>query len=54
LVKGYERIAEMAAHLLETRLVYLADREADLMPLMLRAQELGTPADWLVRAAHNR
>ena len=38
----------------ETRLVCTADREADLVPLMLRAQELGTPADWLVRAAHNR
>jgi hypothetical protein len=32
----------------------VADREADLMPLMLRAQELGTPADWLIHAAHNR
>jgi hypothetical protein len=53
-IEGYERIAEMAAHLSDTRLVYVADREADLMPLMLRAQELGTPADWLVRAAHNR
>jgi hypothetical protein len=37
-----------------TQLAYVADREADLMPLMVRAQELGTPADWLVRAAHNR
>ncbi len=53
-IEGYERIAEMAAHLPHTRLVYVADREADLVPLMLRAQELGTPADWLVRAQHNR
>jgi Transposase Tn5 dimerisation domain/Transposase DNA-binding len=53
-IEGYERIAEMAPDLPDTRLVYVADREADLMPLMLRAQELGTPADWLVRAAHNR
>lgn len=53
-IEGYERIAEMAAELLNTRLVYVADREADLMALMLRAQELGTPADWLIRAAHNR
>lgn len=52
--EGYERIAEMAANLPGTRLVYVADREADLMPLMLLAQGLGTPADWLVRAAHNR
>jgi hypothetical protein len=44
----------MAPDLPDTRLVYVADREADLMPLMARAQELGTPADWLVRAKHNR
>lgn len=53
-IEGYERIAEMAADQPATRLVYVADREADLMPLMQRAQALGTPADWLVRAAHNR
>ncbi|MGK5079179.1 IS4 family transposase [Janthinobacterium sp. HLX7-2] len=53
-IEGYERIAEMAPELPGTRLVYVADREADLMPLMARAQELGTPADWLVRAKHNR
>jgi hypothetical protein len=52
--EGYERIAEMASELPSTRLVYVADREADLMPLMARAQELGTPADWLIRASHNR
>jgi hypothetical protein len=34
--------------------VYVADREADLVAMMRRAQELGTPADWLVRAKHNR
>jgi hypothetical protein len=53
-IEGYDRIAEMAADFPATRLVYLADREADLMPLMRRAQELGEPADWLVRAKHNR
>jgi hypothetical protein len=53
-IEGYERIAEMASSLPAARLVYVADREADLMALMLRAQALGTPADWLVRAAHNR
>jgi hypothetical protein len=53
-IEGYERIAEMAPGLPSTRLVYVADREADLMALMERAQALGTPADWLVRAAHNR
>lgn len=53
-VEGYERIAEQAASLPDTRLVYLADREADMMDLIRRAHELGNPADWLVRAKHNR
>jgi hypothetical protein len=53
-IEGYERVAEMAAGLPATRLVYVADREADLVELMVRAQTLGTPADWLVRAKHNR
>jgi hypothetical protein len=37
-----------------TRLVYVADREADMLALMERAQELGTPADWLIRSTHDR
>jgi len=53
-VEGYERIAEIAAQLPGTRLVYVADREADIAALMLRADELGTPADWLIRSSHNR
>lgn len=52
--EGYERIAEMAAAMPDTRLVYVADREADLVAMMRRARDLGTPADWLVRAMHNR
>ena len=52
--EGYERLAEMAPLLPLTRLVYLADREADIMELMLRARELQTPVDWLVRSKHNR
>ena len=40
-IEGYELVAEMAAEFPATRLVYLADCEADLMPLMRRAQELG-------------
>jgi hypothetical protein len=33
-VEGYERLAEMAPRLPGTRLVYLANREADIMELM--------------------
>lgn len=53
-IEGYERLAELAPRLPATRLVYVADREADMLPLMLTAQQLASPADWLVRAVHNR
>ena len=53
-IEGYERIAEMAPDMPSTRQVYVAEREADLMALLERAHALGNPADWLVRAAHNR
>jgi hypothetical protein len=52
--EGYARIAEMAATMPTTRLVYIADREADIVALMQRAHALGTPADWLIRSQHNR
>ena len=52
--EGYERIAEMAATMPTTRLVYIADREADIVALMQRAHTLETPADWLIRSQHNR
>jgi hypothetical protein len=53
-IEGYKRVAEMATEVASTRLVYVADRESDIIELMLCAQDLGTPADWLVRAKHNR
>lgn len=53
-VEGYERVAEQAAEMPDTRLVYVADREADMVEMMRRARDLGTPADWLVRAKHDR
>lgn len=52
--EGYERVAELARELPDTRLVYVADREADMLDLMVRARDLATPADWLLRAKHNR
>ena len=53
-VEGYRRLAEQAGQLPDTRLVYVADREGDFIDLMAQASELGTPVDWLIRAAHNR
>lgn len=53
-IEGYERVAERAQTMPDTRLVYVADREADILELMQRAHQLGTPADWLIRSQHNR
>jgi hypothetical protein len=53
-MEGYERVAEYAEALPSSRLVYVADREADILGLMRRAHELDNPADWLLRAKHNR
>jgi hypothetical protein len=53
-IEGYERVAELAQAMPQTRLVYLADREADIVALMARANDLGHPADWLIRSCHNR
>ena len=52
--EGYERVAELAQQMPGTRLVYVADREADIVSLMNKADELGCPADWLIRSKHNR
>lgn len=52
-LEGFERCAELAASLPDTRLVYVADRECDMHEFMVRAQrEPGI--DWLIRATHNR
>jgi hypothetical protein len=53
-IEGYERVAEQAALLPQTRLVYVTDREGDIAALMARADELGQPADWLIRSQYNR
>ena len=52
--EGYLRIAELAGRLPGTRLVYVADREADIVALMAQARDLEHPADWLIRSQHNR
>jgi hypothetical protein len=53
-IDGYERVAELAAKLPATRLVYVADRESDIVALMAKARDLGHRADWLIRSQHNR
>ena len=53
-IESYERLAERAAELAQTRLVQVGDRESDILGLMVRAQALGWPVDVLVRSQHNR
>jgi hypothetical protein len=48
------RVAEQAAQMPDTRLVYIADRECDFIDLMTQANAMGTPVDWLIRSARNR
>lgn len=54
-IEGYERVADMAERLIDTsRVVYIADREGDILDLMKVAHARGNPADWAVRVKHNR
>ena len=53
-IEGCERVAEQARQMPDTRLVYVADREGDIVELMRRARDLGHPADWLIRSKHDR
>lgn len=53
-VEGYERICEMAKELSSIKFVYIADRESDILDLMIKGRDLEQPADWLVRSTHNR
>jgi hypothetical protein len=52
-LEGFERGAELAATLPDTRLVYVADRECDSHEFMVRAGRW-PGVDWLIRATHNR
>ncbi|MFO1422600.1 MAG: IS4 family transposase [Candidatus Competibacteraceae bacterium] len=52
--EGYEIVADLAETVADTRLVYVADREGDLRALMDAAARREHPADWLVRAKHDR
>ena len=48
-LEGFERCAELAATLPDTRLVYVADREGDIHEFMARAGHW-PGIDWLIRA----
>ena len=52
-LEGFERCAELAATLPDTRLVYVADRASDIHEFLVRAQRY-PQVDWLIRAAQDR
>ena len=47
-VEGYERVAERAQALPQVRQVYVADREGDILEVLLKARETGYAADYLI------
>jgi hypothetical protein len=53
-VEGYARVAELAEQMEHTRLVYVGDRESDMLELMVRAHDRGYAADYLLRSQHDR
>ena len=53
-VDGYRQVDELAEQLPDTRLTYVADREADIYDLFVEAPCPESAADWLVRGQHDR
>ena len=53
-VEGYERVAERAQALPQVRQVYVADREGDILEVLLKAREMDYAADYLIRCQHDR
>jgi hypothetical protein len=53
-LEGYRRVCEEQAELPETRLIYLADREADIYELFAERHAQTPAAEWLIRAQHDR
>lgn len=55
-LKGYRLACELAEQLPQTRIVSIADREADIYECFLEGQQPGPPrrADWIIRAKENR
>ena len=52
-VDGYRQVDALAEQLPNTRLTYVADREADIYDLFVGAPCPETAADWLVRGHHD-
>jgi hypothetical protein len=52
--EGYTRVSELAEQLPQTRLVYVGDRESDMLDVMVRAHDCAYRANYLLRSQHNR
>lgn len=53
-IEGYQRICELSHTHPNTTHIYLADRESDMMEIIHYGHEHNHPADYLIRARHNR
>jgi hypothetical protein len=53
-IEGYQQICEISQRLPDTQCVYVADRESDIYELFAEAGEQENPADFLIRASHDR
>jgi len=53
-IEGYQQVCAIAETLFKTQCVYMADRESDIYELFIEAEQQGYPADFLVRASHDR
>ncbi len=53
-VDGFARVNELAERLADTRLTYVADREADIYELFVEAPCPERGADWLIRGQQDR
>jgi hypothetical protein len=53
-IEGYQQICQISHSLPDTQCVYVADRESDIYELFIEAEQQQNPADFLVRASHDR
>jgi hypothetical protein len=53
-IEGYQQVCRISETLPDTQCVYVADRESDIYELFVEAEQQENPADFLVRARHDR
>ena len=53
-IEGYARVCGLAGQHPNTHHIYVADRESDMMDIIEHGHQHNHPADYLLRARHNR